>query len=193
MPPKSSKLCKSLSKLLEDTSSLSMLEYFIQYMESANALHILHFWYTVESFKATTSPVSHSVHSNGKISNMDAGRNSCETYICGDSNLGSHVAKDTGTSENDKMVDGKREHRVLKRRDTGNHQYCNCMIGMQQQEVSLNQSPVSVISDGNPVTFSHTCEHGSPNVESSRFLSDFVSWNQAPNHVKSKNHPSNLS
>ena len=32
-----------------------MLDYFIQYMEAENALHLLHFWFSVESFKNVMS------------------------------------------------------------------------------------------------------------------------------------------
>lgn len=50
--PRTSQLCKPLGHTLKDTSPLSMLEYFIQYMESVEALHLTQFWFSVESFKA---------------------------------------------------------------------------------------------------------------------------------------------
>ena len=57
---RTSQLCKPLAAILKDTeagSTLSVLEYFIQYMEEKDALHLLQFWFAVESFKtATPSP-----------------------------------------------------------------------------------------------------------------------------------------
>ena len=58
---RTSQLCKPLAAILKDSgagSALSMLEYFIQYMEEKDALHLLQFWFAVESFKtATPSPM----------------------------------------------------------------------------------------------------------------------------------------
>ena len=56
-----SQLCKPLDHILHDTSPLSLLEYFIQYMESAEGLDLVQFWFSVESFKhATRRPASQS-------------------------------------------------------------------------------------------------------------------------------------
>ena len=55
-----SQLCKPLSAVLRDTSSLSMLEYFIQFMESIGALHLVQFWLSVESFKSAGHGTSYS-------------------------------------------------------------------------------------------------------------------------------------
>ena len=65
MPPrKASRLCKQLPEILRDDSSLSMLEYFIQYMESVKALHLVQFWLTVESFKGQGGSSPKGSHSN---------------------------------------------------------------------------------------------------------------------------------
>ena len=57
---RTSQLYKPLAAILKDSetgSALSMLEYFIQYMEEEDALHLLQFWFAVESFKtAAPSP-----------------------------------------------------------------------------------------------------------------------------------------
>lgn len=55
-----SQLCKPLSAVLRDTASLSMLEYFIQFMESIGALHLVQFWLSVESFKSAGHGTSYS-------------------------------------------------------------------------------------------------------------------------------------
>ena len=55
-----SQLCKPLSAVLRDTSSLSMLEYFIQFMESVGSLHLVQFWLSVESFKSAGHGTAHS-------------------------------------------------------------------------------------------------------------------------------------
>ena len=57
---RTSQLCKPLSAVLRDTSSLSMLEYFIQFMESVGSLHLVQFWLSVESFKSAGHGTSHS-------------------------------------------------------------------------------------------------------------------------------------
>ena len=56
--PRTSQLCKPLAAILKDSAgALSMLEYFVQYMEEQDALHLLQFWFAVESFKiAAPSP-----------------------------------------------------------------------------------------------------------------------------------------
>ena len=57
--PRASQLCKHLLEILSDSSPLSMLEYFIQFMESVGAVHLVQFWFCVESFKSavTSTPV----------------------------------------------------------------------------------------------------------------------------------------
>ena len=50
-----SRLCKPLSAILKDSSTLSVLDFFVQYMERENALHLLQFWFAVESFKTVVS------------------------------------------------------------------------------------------------------------------------------------------
>lgn len=50
--PKHSHLCKDLLTTLKDDSPDSLMEYFIQYMESINAVQLIQFWLSVESFKA---------------------------------------------------------------------------------------------------------------------------------------------
>lgn len=66
-PPKlTSDLCKSLPDLLADKSSvMSMLNYFIQFMESEKAIHIIEFWLAVEAFKSAKSSVPITVPSPG--------------------------------------------------------------------------------------------------------------------------------
>jgi len=51
-----SNLCKSLDEILHDKNHLSTLPYFIQYMESAHAIHLVQFWFSVEAFR-TAEPV----------------------------------------------------------------------------------------------------------------------------------------
>lgn len=52
---RTSRLCKPLRALLRESSPQSMLDYFIQYMEAKGALHLLQFWFAVETFKNATS------------------------------------------------------------------------------------------------------------------------------------------
>lgn len=50
-----SQLCKPLWNCLHDQSPLSILEYFVQFMTTRNALHLLQFWFSVASFKNAQS------------------------------------------------------------------------------------------------------------------------------------------
>lgn len=52
---RTSGLCKPLAAILMDSLPLSLLEYFIQHMESIGTLHLVQFWLTVQSFKLATS------------------------------------------------------------------------------------------------------------------------------------------
>lgn len=59
---RTSQLYKPLAVILKDSetgSALSMLEYFIQYMEEEDALHLLQFWFAVESFKTAAPSPKH--------------------------------------------------------------------------------------------------------------------------------------
>ncbi len=55
MPFKTSKLSASFSDMLKDTSSLSMLDYFIQFLETLHVVHLMQFYLSVESFRSTVS------------------------------------------------------------------------------------------------------------------------------------------
>ena len=57
-PKLTSDLCKPLLTVLTDTSSVSMLDYFIQFMEEEKAIQLVQFWLSVEAFKSTPSPGS---------------------------------------------------------------------------------------------------------------------------------------
>lgn len=156
MPPKTSKLCKSFCEVLRDSSTPSILEYFLQYMESVGALHIVHFWFSVESFKnalpITQSSVRHSsaMETNGQQPWTSCHTN-CESTICMTGcPTGSPVSKD------------KPNRSVLKRRDTENHKYCNCLVNHQHQKVTSPQSLNPASSNVIPDNTHHICEHESP-------------------------------
>lgn len=144
MPLKTSKLCKSFPEVMKDDSPLSILEYFIQYMESVNALHLVQFWLTVESFKLSVqspkveeqSPKQRpSTNSKVDSANMDKSsvcndRTSCTPRTPVHSRgMPGNV---NGAGSGEKVVDS-RQRKVLQRRDTENHKYCNCNLGMHHQ------------------------------------------------------------
>lgn len=52
---RTSKLCKPLTAVLRDSGPQSMLDYFVQYMEGEGSLHLLQFWFAVETFKKASS------------------------------------------------------------------------------------------------------------------------------------------
>ena len=57
-PKLTSDLCKPLPTVLTDTSSVSMLDYFIQFMEEEKSIQLVQFWLSVEAFKSTPPPGS---------------------------------------------------------------------------------------------------------------------------------------
>ena len=97
-----SQLCKPLSAVLRDTSSLSMLEYFIQFMESIGALHLVQFWLSVESFKSAGHGTSHSIR------DCDPCDNTCYGSTPISTGLGKpmHHAQSPNTVRNDMNMSG---------------------------------------------------------------------------------------
>ena len=159
MPLRTSKLCKSLPEILTDVSSLSMLEYFIQYMESMKALHLVQFWLAVESFKTQCHSQPGTPYASQKDPHIHGQKKPSSEKVTGDSNgsplvtshskttgdtmegcdvTGNHVdnvrgvkaAPGHGTEGNHDGVGGEVKHRSLRRRDTENHKYCNCGIAL---------------------------------------------------------------
>ena len=74
-----SQLSKPLWDCLHDHTSLSVLEYFIQFLAAKDALHLLQFWFSVASFKnALPSSVlppnnSETVTESGTLSQVQSG------------------------------------------------------------------------------------------------------------------------
>ncbi|KAL5477283.1 hypothetical protein EMCRGX_G024056 [Ephydatia muelleri] len=66
--PRKSQLSKSLADVLRDNSAhtSTLLEYFIQFMEHAGALHLVQFWLSVESFKSLAdNPANRTLAASG--------------------------------------------------------------------------------------------------------------------------------
>ena len=166
MPPKSSKLCKSFPEVMKDTSSLSMLEYFIQYMESVGALHLVQFWLTVESFKALAHSEPRLGEDTVLHSKRDAFRSPLyEVATCSIAEATCDITCSNGegspvNSRTPIMAPGKTDtssgegrhgvmvHKGLQRRDTEHYKYCNCGIGAHTPPVlhrrasgDLHESP----------------------------------------------------
>lgn len=135
MPLKTSKLCQSFPEIMRESSS--MLDYFIQYMESVNALHLVQFWLTVESFKAQNHPLGENARPVNSDTDKVGSGSPSDT-----SNANKARCDMTTTARTSKAVTGPDEavredtsvggarHNVLRRRDTENHKYCNCGISM---------------------------------------------------------------
>lgn len=79
-----SNLCKSLIEILNDKTQLSMLPYFIQYMEEARAIHLVQFWFSVEAFRtaATTLMTKPDVMTTGYYNNSCSSNNSNAEGCC---------------------------------------------------------------------------------------------------------------
>lgn len=162
-------------------------------MESLHAAHLVEFWLTVESFKATVlSPKVHKGDSvDNHINRTPHEASSCKRSTECDITTGNAITKDTSSEllGKDKLVgDDHGQNKVLQRRDTEHFKYCNCKIVAESPQ-SFKKNSVDTIHDGNRVTFHHACEHGSPMSGESTRPPDFVaSGQQVPNHIKSENH-----
>lgn len=68
--PRKSQLSKSLADVLQDNSAhtSTLLEYFIQFMEQAGALHLVQFWLSVESFKSLVDNPANRTHAAAPVS-----------------------------------------------------------------------------------------------------------------------------
>lgn len=103
-------------------------------MESVSALHLVQFWLAVESFKAQRpktpllgEKVNHldSEHLNRPSVASTPMETNCG--IAGSPVGDSRAAPRQGEAD---VEAGATRHRILRRRDTENHKYCNCGIGV---------------------------------------------------------------
>lgn len=114
-----SNLCKSLSEILNDKHQLSMLPYFIQYMEEVKAIHLVQFWFSVEAFRtAATVMTKPDVFSSGCHNNSCSSNNSNAEGCCSCDLGHKRVAMTPSSSRtllyvNDKMEDIPREKKVI--------------------------------------------------------------------------------
>ena len=164
-PKMTSDLCKPLSAILTDSSSVSMLDYFIQFMESESAIHIVQFWLTVEAFKsAPSSSASVPLLPSEGVNAISFGRStqSCEHQSQVKSQRGV-----TTTSQDCPTTSNSRDEEVCVHPD-GSH------------DVSHDLRHPNVASSG---VVSHDLQH--PNVASSGDVS------HDPRH-SSSNHPTCL-
>lgn len=182
-----------------------MLEYFIQYMESVNALHLVQFWLTVESFKlsAQTPKTPTLVERSPKWSPSSANADRslvCEGTSCSirrhdvaGSPMNSRAAIELSENagDNNGSRTGGSKQKVLQRRDTENHKYCNCKLGMHHQATpppSLRQQGSQMdLTDDHPDVASGDCKYGPVEVV------DHSPTSKHLNHIKTGYHSTNLS
>ena len=113
-----SNLCKSLDEILNDKHELSMLPYFIQFMEEAKAVHFLQFWFSVEAFRTaanfmTKPDVCSSGYHNNSCSSNNLSEVSCS---CEDEHKAVTLTPSSSQKllfVNDKMDEVPREKKVL--------------------------------------------------------------------------------
>ena len=102
--PRTSQLCKPLAAILRDSGTLSMLEYFIQYMEEQDALHLLQFWFAVESFKIAAPSPKHTTEADYSqqltTSGTSTGDKQCDTVASMETDVTSRMSRQTVTIEN---------------------------------------------------------------------------------------------
>ena len=113
-----SNLCKSLNDILNDKQQLSMLPYFIQFMEEAKAIHLVQFWFSVEAFRTAASLVTKpDVYSSGYHNNSCSSNNSNAELCCscdvGHSRDVTMTPSSSSQKLYDKTEDNQREKKVL--------------------------------------------------------------------------------
>lgn len=91
--PRTSQLCKPLAAILKDSGALSMLEYFIQYMDEQDALHLLQFWFAVESFKIAAPSPKHATDYTRQL-NSPTGDKQCDIAHV-ETNITRHMTHET--------------------------------------------------------------------------------------------------
>lgn len=174
---------------------------------------MVQFWLTVESFKATAQPMQRTktlplgesatymqlkAEEEEECANLDEG--SLEGCIRNSSVGNTAAATTTNTTTITRMTttttsSGERIHKVLQRRDTENHKYCNCRIGMHDHEgatppLSLKRQGGTNMADGDcsDTTLHSNCEHGSPRVKRLNQSPDLAAlkYQTLPNRVNTE-------
>ena len=163
--PWTSQLCKPLAAILRDSGALSMLEYFIQYIEEQDALHLLQFWFAVESFKIAAPSPKHATDYS-RLLNIPTGDKQCGAASV-ETNVTSHMARQTvdieegpklectvdatmpyPTLNNDtvsKLDEGTRYCNIEGRKNTYSVN-CNTIDG-QREQPAVNSSDVTAPTD----------------------------------------------
>ena len=112
-----SNLCKSLNEILDDRHQLSMLPYFIQYMEEAKAVHLVQFWFSVEAFRTAASLMTKPDSCSSGYHNNSCSSNNSNAEVCCSCDAGHRAVTMTPSSSQkllyDKTGDIPREKKVL--------------------------------------------------------------------------------
>ena len=99
--PQTSQLCKPLAAILRDLGTLSMLEYFIQYMEEQGALRLLQFWFAVESFKIAAPSPKHATDYSRQLTTSGTSTydKQCHVAASVETDVNSRMSRQTVTIE----------------------------------------------------------------------------------------------
>ena len=112
-----SNLCKSLNEILNDKHQLSMLPYFIQYMEETKAIHLVQFWFSVEAFRTAASLVTKPDVCSSGYHNNSCSSNNLNAEVCCSCDAGHRAVTMIPSSSQkllyDKMGDIPREKKLL--------------------------------------------------------------------------------
>ena len=108
-----SNLCKSLSDILNDKHQISMLPYFIQYMEEAKVIHLVQFWFSVEAFRTAATLVTKSDIVSSSYHNNSCSSNNSNDENCYSCDTGHKPVAMMPSSSVDKMENGSREKKLI--------------------------------------------------------------------------------
>ena len=114
-----SNLCKSLNEILNDKHELSMLPYYIQFMEEAKAIHLVQFWFSVEAFRTAATLMTKPDDCSSGYHNNSCSSNNLNAEVCSSYDVEHKAVTLTPSSSqkllliNDKVDEAPREKKVL--------------------------------------------------------------------------------
>jgi hypothetical protein len=138
VPCRTSQLCKPLIAILKDSeagsAALSMLEYFVQYMEEQDALHLLQFWFAVESFKTVAPSPKHTA--------MDCSQQLTDTSAR--AQTGDHKQCDTTASSVETSVNGHMTRQTIVPIEEDRSNPAECEV-LNPTRITLNDTVANTV------------------------------------------------
>ena len=179
--PRKSQLSKSLTEVLMDDS---VLPYFMEYMQKQNAMNLLNFWLTAETFRLSTinrlriNSVSRLKTSNAELStNTDIDRNIASAFNSDTSHTGSSVNEQ---SKDNSLKESRNQQQSIEsdNKDFGDFTSYEPESSTSTGNTTGNNGDVLLLCDkcGRFIESSKTCDlcgQGFSNSQTSNRISDF--------------------